>query len=120
MDTDGWRRILISGNFGNVREDLRKSVAGMARRICQERSVNYLATFLACRLIPLDKQPGVEPKKIGEVLRLGIEKIVMRLLKKDISKAAGSLQFCGLQDAGSETAIHAVYDMFNEDETEAV
>ena len=34
MDPDGWRRILISGNFGNVGEDLRKSIAQMAKRLC--------------------------------------------------------------------------------------
>ena len=120
MDADGWRRILISGNFGNVGEDLRKSIAEMAKRLCQERSANYLAAFLACRLIPLDKQPGVRPIGIGEVLRRVIGKIVMKLLRKDILKATGSLQLCAGQDAGSEAAIHAVYDMFNEDDTEAV
>ena len=30
------------------------------------------------------------------------------------------LQLCAGQDAGSETAIHAVYDIFNEDENGAV
>ena len=92
----------------------------MAKRLCQERSANYLAAFLACRLIPLDKQPGVRPIGIGEVLRRVIGKIVMKLLRKDILKATGSLQLCAGQDAGSEAAIHAVYDMFNEDDTEAV
>ena len=36
---------------------------------CPERNANYLATFLTCKLIPLDKQPGVRPVGIGEVLR---------------------------------------------------
>ena len=44
----------------------------------------------------------------------------MKLLRKDILKATGSLQLCAGQDAGSEAAIHAVYDMFTEDDTEAV
>ena len=56
MDADGWRRILISGNFGNVGEDLQKSITETAKRLCRERSANYVAAFLACRLIPLDKQ----------------------------------------------------------------
>ena len=120
MDADGWRRILIPGNFGNVGEDLWKSIAEKAKILCQERSANFLAAFLACRLIPLDKQPGVRPIEIGEVLRRAIGKIVMKLLRKDILKARGSLQLCAGQDARSEAAIHAVYDMFNEDDTEAV
>ena len=113
MDADGWRRILISGNFGNVGEELRKSIAEMAKRLCQKRSANYLAAFLACRLIPLDKQPGVRPIGIGEVLRPVIGKIVMKLLRKDILKATGSLQLCAGQDAGSEAVINVVYGMFN-------
>ena len=32
----------------------------MARRL-EVRSANYLATFLACRLIPFGKFPGVRP-----------------------------------------------------------
>lgn len=50
QDADEWHRILILGNFGNVEEDFRKSVAEMAKRLCQEKSANYLAIFLACRL----------------------------------------------------------------------
>ena len=42
MNADGWRRILISDNFGNVGEQLRKSIAEMAKGLCQERSVNIL------------------------------------------------------------------------------
>ena len=92
MDADGWRRILISGNFGNVGE-LRKSIAEMAKRLCQKRSANYLAAFLACRLIPLEKQPGVRPIGIGEVLRRVIGKIVMKLLRKVILKATDPYSF---------------------------
>ena len=44
----------------------------------------------------------------------------MKLLRKDILKARGSLQLCAGQDVGCEAAIHAIYDMLNEDDTEAV
>ena len=86
MDTDGSRRILISGKFGSVREDFRKLIAKMAKRLCQERNTYYLAAFLACRLIPLEKQPSVKPTAIGKALRRVIRKIVMKPLKKDILK----------------------------------
>ena len=92
----------------------------MAKIPCQERSANYLAAFLTCRLFPLDKQPGVKPIRIGEVLRRVIGKIVMKLLRKYVLKGTGSLRLCAGQDAVSEAAIHAVYYMFNEDDTEAV
>ena len=68
MDAEVWRCILILGNVKNVGEDLRKSIAEMAKIRCQERSANYLDAFLACRLIPLDKQPGVRSIGIGDVL----------------------------------------------------
>lgn len=38
--------------------------------------------------------------------------------RKDIFKAIGSLQLCAGQDAGSESAIDAVYDVFNGGDTE--
>ena len=59
MEADGCRRIIISSDFGNVGEDFQKSIAEMAKRLCQERSADYLSAFLTCRLIPLDKKPGV-------------------------------------------------------------
>ena len=37
----------------------------MMKRLCQERSENYPAAFLACRLIPLNKKPGVPSMGIG-------------------------------------------------------
>ena len=42
-----------------------------------------------------------------------------KTLRKDV-KSNRILQLCAGQNAGSETAIHAVYDIFNEDEKGAV
>ena len=53
-------------------------------------------------------------------MRRVIGNIVLKILKRDVLKATGSLQLCAEQDAGSETAIHAVYEMFNKESTEAV
>ena len=44
----------------------------------------------------------------------------MDIAKKDVQQVAGSLQVCAGQDAGAEAAIHAMYDLFQQDETEAV
>ena len=92
----------------------------MTKRLCKEKVATHLHAFLACWLIPLDKQPGVRPIGIGEVLRRIIGKVVMKLLKRDVLKATGSLQLCAGQDAGSEAAIHSVYDMFNAKNAEEV
>ena len=92
LNADCWRRILMSGNFGSSGEDLRKAIADMTKRLCGDNTVKHLGAFLACRLITLDKQPGVRPIGIGEILRRVIGKIVMKLLKRDVLKATGSLQ----------------------------
>ena len=120
LDADGWRRILLSANFGTSGEDLRKAIADMTKRLCRDKTAKHLEAFLACRLIPLNKEPGVRPIGIGEVLRRVIGKVVMKLLKKDVLKATGSLQLCAGQGAGSEAAIHSVYEVFNKEETEGV
>ena len=44
----------------------------------------------------------------------------MKLLREYVLNATGSMQFCAGQKVGTETAIHAVYEMFNEEDTEAV
>ena len=60
----------------------------------------------------MDKQPGVQPIGIDEVLRYIIGKIVMKILKS-FAFANGSLQLCERQDVGNKAAIHAVYEMLN-------
>ena len=120
LDADGWRRILMSGNFGLPGEDLRKAISDMTKRLCRDNTVKHFEAFLTCRLIPLDKQPGVRPFGIGEILRRVIGKIVMELLKRDVLKATGFLQLCAGQNAGNEAAIHAVYEMSNKESTEPV
>ena len=68
IHADGWRCVLISGNFTNLGQEFPKSIVEMAKRLCQERSADYLVAFLARRLIQLEMQPGVRPIGISEVL----------------------------------------------------
>ena len=44
----------------------------------------------------------------------------MKLLKRDVLKATGSLQLCAGQDVGSEAAIHVIYEILNKESTDAV
>ena len=48
------------------------------------------------------------------------EKVVMNMFKKDVMNDAGSLQVCAGQEAGAEAAIHAMYDIYNDEHSEAV
>ena len=47
-----------------------------------------MEAFLACRLIPLDKNPGLRPFVIGEVLRRIAGKVVVTHFRKEIVTSA--------------------------------
>ena len=119
LDSEGWRRMLLSNSFGDSSESLCQSISRVARKMCTERS-DSIDAFLACRLIPLDKNPGLRPIGVGEVLRRIIGKAVMSTTKEHVKKSVGSLQVCAGQEAGCEAAIHAMKDIFQQEDTEAV
>ena len=84
------------------------ALALLARRICSELvDPSGIEAFVASRLIPLDKCPGVRPIGIGEVHRRIIAKAVMSFLKPDILEASGSLQLCAGQPAGCEACSYS-------------
>ena len=55
---------------------------------------NYIESLVACRLIPLSKDPGVRP--------IGISEVIQRIIKKDIVMSAD----------GAEIAIRAATELF--------
>ena len=63
-----------------------------------------LSALMACRLIALDKCPGVRPIGICETARRIISKAVLFITKADLQDAAGPLQLCAGQIAGIEAA----------------
>ena len=75
--------------------------------------------MLACRLIPLDKNPGVRPIGVCEVDRRIISKAIL-FIKSDIQEAAGANQLCGGQITDVEAAVHAVRQLFNSDDNEGI
>ena len=123
LNADGLRRMLCSKSFKSRSKNLCYEIARLARRICSENVVpTALTTFTACRLIPLseDSGQGIRPIGIGEVLRRVIGKAVMRHLKLDVLKGAGPLQACSGQRSGCEAAIHAMRQVYEDPDTEAV
>ena len=69
MNAEGWRRILTSKQFGNSSSDLRKAIVRMTRKLrTLEDQHESLGVFVACRLMPLDKNPGLCSIGIVEIL----------------------------------------------------
>ena len=64
--------------------------------------------LMACRLVALDKRPGVRPVGIGETLCRSLAKLVMRAAGDQAKTACGNLQMCAGLKAGIEGATHAV------------
>ena len=121
MDAEGWRRILTSKSFGDSSSDLCKAIAYFTRKLCSERAPSEsIEALLACRLIPLDKNPGIRPIGVGEILRRIIGKTVVAATKSDIVSSVGSLQVCAGHDAGCEALVHAMRSIYEDEETEAV
>ena len=103
----------MSRVYGKIGEELRNAVARLAKQLSTEMVQHNnisspLDPLLACRLIPLDKSPGIRPIGIGEVF------------KNDVSIAAGALQLCAGQPSGCEAAVHAVRNIFEEEECDGV
>ena len=94
-DSDLWRRLLCSKQFKKKPSNLCSVLACLGRKL---NTVNVdpiaLRGFVACRLIPLDKDPGVRPIGIGEVSRRIISNATVTLLKPDLIEATAPLQTC--------------------------
>ena len=69
LDSDNWRRILISKNYASHGKDLRTAIAKMTQTLCTQKvEINNegrtnLEVYTTCRLIPLDKKSGYETNR---------------------------------------------------------
>ena len=64
------------------------------QEICAQRKIclRQWKLFLACRLIPLDKNPGFRLIGVGEFLMRIIGKAIMTTFRENIVDSVGSLQ----------------------------
>ena len=94
----------------------------MTRRLCTEYvDPLTIEPLLANRLIPLDKGKGqVRPIGVGEVTRKIVAKCVTKVTKEDVLEASGPLQLCAGHKSESEAGIHAVHNLLEADDTDAV
>ena len=123
VDANGFKRKLACTLFKKSSTELCDALAGLTRRLCKEFiDPLTIEPILANRLIPLDKGNGeVRPISVGEVIRGIIGKCVMRVIKQDVIEASSSLQnVCTGQKSGSEAAIHAMHNIFEAADTDAL
>ena len=68
MDAQAWKRMCSS--FGNSSGDLCNSIANLTKKLCSHYvDPKGISSLMACRLIALDKSPGVRPIGIGETFK---------------------------------------------------
>ena len=119
LDAAAWKHMCIS--FKQASGDLCDAIASVARRMCSSfLDPKGFAALVACRLIALDKCPGVRPIGIGETVRRIIGKATALAIRDDIQDAAGPLQVCAGHLAGCEAAVHAMRQVFDASDTNAV
>ena len=97
-------------------------IASFTRKVCPKKlDASSLEAFLACLLIPLDKNPVIHPIGVGEILRRIIaEKVLVSSTRNNIVDSVGLLQVCAGHEAGCEALIHAMNDIFQDEQTETV
>ena len=94
---------------GKASQILREELAAWTEWLCNERPpwAAYRG-LMSCRLVALDKCPGVRPLGIGDIWRRGIAKCALKVCGEDAKAACGSTQLCAGLEAGIEGAMHAV------------
>ena len=96
-------------------------IVSLAKRICTAYlDPKGLETFVACRLIALDKCLGVRPIRIGETLRRIIGKAISNTLKYDIQDAVRPLHLCAGFEGRCEAVVHAMQQLFSLPKLDAV
>ena len=119
VDAFAWQRLCSS--FGNASVSLCNALTSVACYLATSGvDPAILAPFVACRLIPLDKNPGIRPIGIGDVPQRILAKAILYCIGDDIAVAAGPLQVCAGQVAGCEAAIHVMRNLYCDDRSEVV
>ena len=93
LDANEWRCILTQ--FGQQSVEVSKTIAKIAKKlVTEELNPELMEPYNACRLIPLDKNPGVRPIGIGEVMRRIIGRKITKCLKYELTSLGSNYQLC--------------------------
>ena len=93
LDANCWRRLCTM--FHGASKQLCEALAAATRRLCTsfiDPTIIRPRPFIACRLIPLSKNPGVRPIGICDTLRRIMGKAILNVIGAEIKAVAGSSQ----------------------------
>ena len=104
-DACHWQDVLL--RYGAHSEHLHDSIATLIRRLSNTVTPwDDIRALVVCRLVALDKCPGVWPTGVCETLRRTAGKTVCTLTRCDLEDICGTSQLCGGVCSGIESALH--------------
>ncbi|CAM1296179.1 Uncharacterised protein r2_g545 [Pycnogonum litorale] len=107
IDSACWRHFCTG--YKSYSQDLCISIAMVARRLAScSVDPKGIVALTSCRLVPLDKNPGVRPIGICEVLRRIISKSILSVVSYHITCITKVKQLCTGIESGCEAAVHAI------------
>ena len=119
LDADDWRRLLSA--FVQNSTNLCKLNAKFAKRMAT--SIITPDDFIAyngCRLVALDKCPGVRPIGIGELWHRITGRIIVDCVRQDLTSLGGNMQLCLGQKYGIEHSIQSLRRSSDDPKNEAI
>ena len=119
LNANEWRRILTL--FGQQSVEISKTLAKIAQKISTELLTHVLLEpYNASRLIPLDKNPGVRPIGVGEIIRRIIYRTITKCLKSELMVLGLNYQLCHGQKCGIEYAIHTLRKQYEKTDSDTI
>ena len=117
VDPDERRKMLTLKVFVSYTTDLPKVIADFIKHICIneiefQNNTASLETYIASRLVSLDKNPGLPPTGVGKMLHRIAGKFVISIMKGGVMKAVWNSQLRGGQSTGCNAAVYSMYDIF--------
>ena len=94
LEANEWRRRILT-HFGQQSVEISKTIAKIAKKLAtEELNPELTEPYNACRLIPLDKNPGIRPIGIGEVMGRKRGRKITKCLKNELLLLGSNYQLC--------------------------